>query len=68
MFKHRGNQRGYFKGKKGATFKGKNMLPLVSIFFPLIVALMRIDTNFKGPAKIELCQYVIFLKSPNFDA
>ena len=33
---------------KGASIKGKNMLPMGSIFFPLIVAPMRMDNNFKG--------------------
>ena len=32
----------------GVTIKGKNMLPIGSIFFPLRVALMRIETHFKG--------------------
>ena len=31
---------------KGATIKGKNMLPIWSIFFPLEVAPMRIENNF----------------------
>ena len=38
------------KGKhilKGATIKGKNMFPIGSIFFPLKVAPMRIENNFK---------------------
>ena len=34
MFKRRGNN-----VLKGATIKGKNMLPIGSIFFPLKVAL-----------------------------
>ena len=33
---------------KGATFKGKNMLPIGSIFFPLRVAPMWIENDFKG--------------------
>ena len=33
---------------KGATIKGKNMLPIGSIFFPLKIAPMRIDDNIKG--------------------
>ena len=37
---------------KGATIKGKNMLPIGSISFPLRVAPMRIENNFKGH-KIE---------------
>ena len=32
----------------GATFKGKNMLPIGSIFFSLRVAAMGIENNFKG--------------------
>ena len=32
----------------GATVKGKNMLPIGSIFFPLRVVLIRIEYNFKG--------------------
>ena len=37
---------------------GKNMLPIGSIFFPIIVAPARIDNNFKGhqiekPQKIK---------------
>ena len=43
MFQRRGNHH-----LKGATIKGKNMLPIGSRFFPLKVAPMRIDTNFKG--------------------
>ena len=31
---------------KGATIKGKNMLPIGSIFFPLKVAPLRIENNF----------------------
>ena len=31
---------------KGATIKGKNMLPLGSIFFPLRVAPIKIENNF----------------------
>ena len=34
--------------QKGATIKGKNMLRIGSIFFPLKVAPMRIENNFKG--------------------
>ena len=33
---------------KGATIKGKNMLPIGGIFFPLRVAPMRIENNLKG--------------------
>ena len=33
---------------KGATIKEKNMLPIGSIFFSLIVAPMGIENNFKG--------------------
>ena len=33
---------------KGATIKGNNMLPIGSKFFPLKVAHIRIDNNFKG--------------------
>ena len=33
---------------KGATIKGKNMLPIGSIFFHLKVAPMRIEKSFKG--------------------
>ena len=33
---------------KGATIKGKNMLPMGRIFFPLKVASMRKENNFKG--------------------
>ena len=54
MFQHRGNH-----VLKVATIKGKNMLPIGSIFFPLKVAPMehilsfkvapmRIDDNFNG--------------------
>ena len=35
-------------GSKGQTFKGKNMLPIGSIFFPVKVAPMIINNNFKG--------------------
>ena len=39
------------KGKNmfshGTTIKGKNMLPIGSIFFPLRVAPMRIENNLK---------------------
>ena len=43
MFQHRGN---HFL--KVATIKGKNMRPVGSIFFPLKVAPMRKENNFKG--------------------
>ena len=33
---------------KSATIKGRNMLLIGSIFFPLRVAPMRIESNFKG--------------------
>ena len=38
MFQRRGNL-----VLKGATIKGKNMLPIGSIFFPLRVTLIRIE-------------------------
>ena len=41
MFQRRGNHL-----LKGNTIKGKNMLPIGSILFPLKVAPMRIDNNF----------------------
>ena len=69
MFQCRGN---YGHVLKGATIKGKNMLPIGSIFFPLKVAPMRIviitlkDIEFR--IELKLCQYVSLLKSPNFDA
>ena len=48
------------------------MLPIGCIFFPLKVAPMIIDNNFKGytlrNAKIKLHQYVCLLKLANFDA
>ena len=55
---------------KGATIEGKNMLPIGSIFFPLRVAPVRIENNFKGPSieklpKIKLCRYLSLLKLPN---
>ena len=62
MFQRRGNVI-----LKGTTIKGKNMLP-GSIFFPLKVALMRIENNFKGHINIKISQYVSLLKSPKFDA
>ena len=34
---------------EGATFKGKNMLLMRSIFFLFIVAPVNIENNFKGP-------------------
>ena len=40
---HRGNY-----VLKGATLKGKNMLLMGSIFFPLIVAPIRVENKFKG--------------------
>ena len=48
MFCHGGNH-----ALKGATIKGKNMLPIGSIFmgnifFPLKAAPMRKENNFKG--------------------
>ena len=43
MFQRRGN-----KVIKTAIFKGKYMLPMVSIFFPLRVATARIENNIKG--------------------
>ena len=46
IFQYQGNH--FFKS---ATIKGNNMLPIGSIFFPLIVAPMRIENNFKGPSK-----------------
>ena len=71
MFQRRGNHI-----LKGATFKGKNMLPIGSIFFPLRVDPMRIENNFKEneiekPPKLNytnIMNYVSLLKSPNFDA
>ena len=33
---------------KVATIREKNMLPIGSIFFPLIVAPMRVENNLKG--------------------
>ena len=58
MFQCRGNH-----VLKGATIKVKNMLPTGSIFFPLKVAPMRIDDNFKGhliekPPKLKYTIYV----------
>ena len=46
------------------------MLPIRNIFFPITVAHMRIENNFKGhkiekPPKLNL--FVSLLKSPNFD-
>ena len=46
------------------------MLPIESIFFPLKVVPMRIENNFKGhyiEKPLNLIQYVILLKSPNYD-
>ena len=43
MFQFRGNH-----VLKGATIKGKNLLPVGSIFFPLKVAPTQIGNNFKG--------------------
>ena len=43
MFQRRGNHI-----LKGPTVKGKNMLPLASIFLALTVAPMRLDNNSKG--------------------
>ena len=34
---------------KGATIKGKNMLPVESILFPKKVASVKYENNFKGP-------------------
>ena len=44
---------------KGATIKGKNMLPIGSIFFPFKVVPMRINNNFKGHyiEKLEKLNY-----------
>ena len=44
-----------------------------SIFFPLKVASMRIENNFKGhqiekPSKLNYANMSVFLKSPNDDA
>ena len=44
MCQHRGNH--ILKG--AAIIKGKVMLPIGSIFFPLKVAPMRIENNLKG--------------------
>ena len=44
------------------------MLPIGSIFSPLRVAPMRIDTNFKGLSIEKLRQYTNLLKSPTVDA
>ena len=33
---------------QGVTFKGKNMLPTGSIYFPLRVAPLRVENSFKG--------------------
>ena len=68
MFQHGGSHT-----LKDTTIKGKNMLPIGSIFFPLKVVPVRIDNNFKGHlieknAKIKLCQYASLLKLTNFDA
>ena len=67
MFQGRGNNI-----LKGATIKGKNMLPIGSIFLPLKVVHMRIVNDLKGiklrNCQIKICQYVSLLKSPNFNA
>ena len=67
MFQHRGNHI-----LKGATSKGKNMLPKGSIFFPLKVAPVRTEKTLNGVKlrnrQIKLLQYVIILKSSEFDA
>ena len=57
---------------KGATIKGKHMLPMGSIFFPLKAAPMRIDNTFKRhyiekPPKFNYSNMPV-LRSPNFDA
>ena len=54
---------------KGATFKGKNMLPIGSIFFPLIVSPMRIENVFSGhliekPQKLS--KFFFVFKIPKF--
>ena len=50
---------------KGATIKGKNMLPLGRIFFHLKVAPMRKENNFKGhliekPPKLNYANMSVF--------
>ena len=42
---------------KGAIIKGKNMLPIGSIFFPLKVAPMRKENNFEGIKMINCQEY-----------
>ena len=46
-----------------ATIKGKNMLPIGSIFFPFKVAPIRIDDDFKGHSfkKLSQLNYTIIL-------
>ena len=58
--------------KDQAAIKGKNMLPVGSIFFPLKVAPMRIENKFKWhliekPLELKYAN-VNSLKSPNFGA
>ena len=55
MLQHRGN---HFL--KGATIKGKNMLPIRSIFFPFKVAPMRIENNFNRHyiEKLPILNYI----------
>ena len=50
---------------KWATIKGKNMLPIGSIFFSLKVAPMRINNNFKEykiekPPKLKYAYMSVF--------
>ena len=63
--------RGGNHGFNGATNKGKNMLPMGSIFFPLNISPIRIETNWKWAlkwetAKLKLRQFVRLLQLPNF--
>ena len=46
---------------KGATNKGKNMLPIGSIFFPLKVAPMRTDSHtIEKPPKLNYSNMSVF--------
>ena len=54
---------------KGAAFKGKNMLPNGSIFFPSRVATMRIESNLnEKPQKVNSqWEHILSFKSSHND-